>query len=175
MWSPSAMKHTNKSIRPIPKVSRRSFTLLEIMIALLILVTAAGFIGWNVKNLIEDYRFKDEVTSFYHDLEVAQLCALALHSEIKVHLSDKGGGWKAQFLTEEMILEKWSKSERLLQHVASVKGGKHLTIDANGQIHPDKVKLSFVGRHGIYHIDCTKPLAIQLEPGDRNGTEESKI
>ncbi|MBS0615178.1 MAG: hypothetical protein JSR58_01330 [Verrucomicrobia bacterium] len=169
------MKSTKKSIEQPVKASKRSFTLLEIVLALFILVTAAGFIGWNVKSLLDDHHFKDEVNGLYNDLQVAQLCALALHSEIKVNLSRDDEGWKARFLTDEMILEGWKKTERQLKHVVSIAGPPiiDITIGANGRLYSAKKNLFFSGKNRKYCITCADTFGIKLISGEDDGTEES--
>ena len=162
----------------MPKDKRRSFTLLEIMLALLILATAAGFMGWKAKDLLDRHYFEDEVAGFYYELEVAQLCALALHSEIKIDFSKVGDHWEAKFQTDEMILENWSKRARKLDHVSSVwfKNGSppQLTINSSGWISPESC-LFFSGQDRKYSIDCTHPLTIKLHTRGEDGDQEPPV
>ncbi len=165
----------------MPNSKRRSFTLLEIMLALLILATAAGFMGWKVKDLLNRHYFEDDVVGFYHELEVAQLCALALHSEIKIDFSQKDERCEAKFVTDEMILETWSKPVRKLKYVQEIRVNnlplKQLTIDANGVVQPPKTRLFFSSQDRSYGIDCSKPLKIYLEPNPRgeDGDQEPPV
>ncbi len=168
----------NKMLKQHRPNFRRPFTLLEIMLALLILVTAAGFLGWKAKDLLDLHNFEEEVAGFYHDLEVAQLCALALHTEIKVNFSKDSGHWEAKFLTDEMILENWSKRPRNLNHVdiAWFKNQlmSQLTINPNGVITPSEC-LFFSGQDRKYSINCTRPFNIKLHTRGEDGNPEPPI
>lgn len=158
------MKNIKLLTKLFPKDKRRSFTLLEIMLALFILTIAAGFMGWKAKELLDRHYFEDEVQRFLHELEMAQLFALMLQSEIKVDFERTGHEWKAKFSTDEVILERW-RPACSFKHVPYI-NARNLIIDAAGRIEP-KVCLKFSSQNSTHWIDCREPLSIKFSKHPR--------
>lgn len=61
---------------PVKNKDRKSFTLLEVMVAICIFSMMASISGWQIFRMISEYRFNNQVTDCFSSLQYAQSLAL---------------------------------------------------------------------------------------------------
>ena len=83
--------------------SRRSFTLIEIAIALFILSLAAGGIGWRVSRLISHHRFQSEAADICLALQEAQFISIIHETECELLIYPVKGKLVYQLKTAEPL------------------------------------------------------------------------
>jgi prepilin-type N-terminal cleavage/methylation domain-containing protein len=62
--------------------NRKSFTLLEVMIAVCIFSMIASVGGWQIFRMISEYRFNNQVTDCFSSLQYAQSLALIYQTDV---------------------------------------------------------------------------------------------
>lgn len=77
---------------PSPKIQKRSFTLLEMMLSITLLLAAAGFLSFKAFDTLSFYRYRHCVRKCYEELLLAERTALSSGHVIIVslHPSNKG-------------------------------------------------------------------------------------
>jgi prepilin-type N-terminal cleavage/methylation domain-containing protein len=88
-------------VKSIKKWHNKPFTLLEIMLALVILSLIASFSAIHIKKLIDDHVFEREVSELYIRLQEAQLLALTYQTDIALDFYVKNGKLHYKFTTNE--------------------------------------------------------------------------
>lgn len=83
------------------KKNKRPFTLLEVMVALVLLVIAGGGIVWKMQGAIQKKRFQSELERFRARLTVCQRLSVAMQSDWKGVLERKGNEWVFEVSCEE--------------------------------------------------------------------------
>lgn len=101
---------------------KRAFTLLEVMIAFLILTLAGTVVGFQMYGAVSLYRFDQEVSELYQDLKEAQIIAITQGIDISLSFNQNKGVWSYVLSSEEpRVLI--SKKPHLLKQVT------HLQVD----------------------------------------------
>lgn len=153
-------------------MKRRSFTLLEIMLAILILALVGTVISWQIRQLIASHRFQSDATNLCTALQEAQLLAVTHQTdfEVRFYFSRSKGFYQIQTL--EPIASGYQKPIPFQQvNSFSLQGKKTqeilLTIFSSGRIEPHSV----IGLHrdqldddpaSSLWIDLQTPLQIKL-------------
>ncbi|MBI2810781.1 MAG: prepilin-type N-terminal cleavage/methylation domain-containing protein [Candidatus Melainabacteria bacterium] len=78
-----------------------NFTLLEMMVALVILSFIGAFTAVHVKKLIDSHRFESEVSNFFTALQDAQVLSAAYQTDITLTLTRKDNLLSYRFSTAE--------------------------------------------------------------------------
>ena len=113
--------------------NRRPFSLIEIMIVLVLVGVIAGVSVFSLWPFLQSYRFRQEAEALYELFQELQLEAMALQSDMQVHLTKDSGTWKAISVSREPII----KSQTIdLSHVDRLDGEKEITFYASGLVHP---------------------------------------
>jgi prepilin-type N-terminal cleavage/methylation domain-containing protein len=74
-------------------VKRRSFTLLEVVVAIALIAIAAGSLGLKLHRLIEKKRFESDVGQFLFQAAACQRLAVNMQSDWRGVFSKQGGDW----------------------------------------------------------------------------------
>lgn len=126
------------------KIRRQSLTLLEVMVAIVIVVIASGVIGLRMHKAIEKKKFQSELARLRVRFTVSQRLAVACQADWKGSLKREGKGWIFETVCEEVSGKKLTPL-----HFESIEiffNGKKvddLTIDffASGQTFPEGIFL----------------------------------
>lgn len=119
--------------------SRRFFTLLEVMVAIMLIAIASGGVIWKMQGAIRKKQFQSELERFRARLTVCQRLAVAMQADWTGTLKKNGKEWIFDIDCEEGArVRKWAP---LTLHAAiSLDGEKfdELQVDffASGQVHP---------------------------------------
>lgn len=71
---------------PAKNKDRKSFTLLEVMVAICIFSMMASISGWQIFRLISEYRFNNQVTDCFSSLQYAQSLALIYRTSLSFEI-----------------------------------------------------------------------------------------
>src|SRR5689334_6856697 len=82
-------------------LKRYTFTLLEIMIALVILGIIGSITAVQVKKMIDVHRFESEVTALYISLQEAQVLSATYQTDLSLDLQKVGGKLTFQISSDE--------------------------------------------------------------------------
>lgn len=164
--------------------NRRSFTILEVMIALVILSLIGVLSAVQVKKLIDAHRFEGEISHLFIALQEAQVLAATYQTDIALDIFSKNGQLHYRFASDEPFRgHQFNNRDIPLSHSAKLmfKESKvnrlHLDIYSGGRIEPrgilafhqtqeeDSKALWFDLQYGYlikyaYH----KPLSIKQQP-----------
>lgn len=126
------------------KRSKRLFTLLEVMVAMVLLVIASGTVGWKMYGAIQKKKFQSELDRVRSRLSSCQRLAVAMQADWRGSFKKKGQEWIFEVSCEEGAVKKLLP---LVLHSSILLDGKkidELVIDffASGQVLPTGV-LSF--------------------------------
>lgn len=89
--------------KPRSKRSKKSFTLIEIMIALFILGLAAAGIGWHITRLTSHHRFQAEAVDICLAFQEAQFISVIHETECELLIYPEKGRLFYQLKTDEPI------------------------------------------------------------------------
>jgi type II secretory pathway pseudopilin PulG len=95
--------------RPFDVIKKRYLTFVEIMIVLLIMGLTAGLIGVNVGGLINEQRYRSEVSLVVGQLRLAQDLMLILHTDAIVKFRKGPEGLKSWIEVENSLSKEWQK------------------------------------------------------------------
>ena len=124
---------------------RRSFSLIEVMVVIVLMGAVAGVSVFSLWPFFKTYRFRLEAEALYELLQELQLEAMTLQSDMYVHLRENGGKWVASSLTHEPIIKPQTVD---LAHVDQVSIKGRITLYANGLVGPrNLLRLSGQGEH----------------------------
>lgn len=141
---------------------RRSFSLTEIMVVLILVSIVAGVSVYSLIPFYKAYRFRAEVNTLYDLAQELQLEALSLQSDMKIRFTKEKGKWIAQSESAELLL----KPQRIeLSHVEQITmNSSTITFYSNGLIEPRQiVSLQHVGeKRGL---DLRQPPLMKLWVG----------
>ena len=123
---------------------RRAFTLLEMMVAIVILAIVSGIVGLRMHKAIEKKKFQSELERLRVRFTVSQRLALAMQADWKGTLKRERKGWIFETACEEVSGKRLTPLH--LEGIEIFFNGKkvdELTIDffASGQTFPDGVFL----------------------------------
>ena len=130
---------------------KRSFTLLEILIALMILSTIGAICSVQIKKLIDAHRFEQEVSTLFSALQEAQVLAATYQTDIALDIQSKKNQITYQFTTDEPFQQyPFNQKTIPLKHTAHATFQKaktaqlHFDIYSGGRIEPCGI-LAFSG------------------------------
>ncbi len=82
-----------------------AFTLLEMLIALVIISMIGALCAVQLKKLIDGHRFEKEISSLFIALQEAQVLAAAYQTDISLDIYREKGKWSYRFSTNEPFAE----------------------------------------------------------------------
>ncbi|MBS0604732.1 MAG: type II secretion system protein [Verrucomicrobia bacterium] len=122
---------------------KRAFTLLEMMIALVILSLIGALTAVQVKKLIDAHRFEGEVADLFIALQEAQVLSATYNTDLSLDLYLKEGKVFYRFSTDEPLsVQKLKRDPVSLAHTTELKfkdvkvTSLHLDIYSGGRIEP---------------------------------------
>jgi prepilin-type N-terminal cleavage/methylation domain-containing protein len=122
---------------------KRLFTLLEIMIALVIISIIGALTAFQVKKMIDAHRFEAEVSDLFIALQEAQVLSAAYQTDLALDIFMEKGKPLYRFSTDEPLPPlKLKQSPVLLSHTAFFKfkdaktPSLHFDIYSGGRIEP---------------------------------------
>ena len=83
-------------------MKRRPFTLIQVMVAIVILVIASGVVGLRMHKAIEKKKFQSELERLRIRFTVSQRLASAMQADWKGTLKREGKGWIFETACEEV-------------------------------------------------------------------------
>lgn len=164
------MKKVRKKKMSTKKV--QSFSLLEIIVSISILVLISALLGVKVVDLIGEHRFKSSVQAFADDLKQLQVLSVSHGSDFSIYLYLQGGAYYYECISEAELKIGPLYSRHLLKGVSSVSIGEKkqesvmLSISSTGKVDPT-IALGFHLKEiegddqGIW-LDLRQPLTIAL-------------
>ncbi len=145
-------------------MSKKTFTLLEMMIALLILSLIGTAVAVQVKKMIQAHQFETEVADLFLILQEAQILSAAYQTDLALDLTLAKGKMSYWFSTDEPLPSSTlSQKSKTLPHVGSCqfnrfkKSTLHFDIYSGGRIEPIGV-LAFYST-----LEEQKPLFFDLQ------------
>ncbi|MDN3506153.1 MAG: hypothetical protein P0S96_02885 [Simkaniaceae bacterium] len=120
---------------------RNNFTLLEIVLCVAILGTAAVTVSWQMRGMFHTHNFNRNVDSFLTDLQKCQLVALSDRVDIEVRIEKKGGTYQYSLYSDDPV-PCFVKKPMKMNGVEKIKVGKKkvdryvLNIYASGAMTP---------------------------------------
>ena len=122
---------------------KRSFTLLEMMIALVILSFIGALTAFQVKKMIDTHRFESEVSNLFIALQEAQVLSATYQTDIALDIYLKGKTFTYRFTSDEpFTTHQFNSKEFSIPHTAKLmfKDAKtnqlHFDIYSGGRIEP---------------------------------------
>jgi prepilin-type N-terminal cleavage/methylation domain-containing protein len=99
-----------------------AFTLLEMMIALVILSLIGALSAIHIHKLINTHRFESEISHLFIHLQEAQLLALTYQTDIFLDIYREKGRFYYRFSTNEpFTAQQFNQEKNPLTHTASIK------------------------------------------------------
>lgn len=154
--------------------NRRSFTLLELMICLMILASIAGALSFPIKESLSQARFENSCKKVKQELEKLQILALTYGSDMHVRFVEEKGKKFMISLIDEAALTRLNGLKIPLDHVLKLSWEenhnketlskvKQLDFDilSNGRTNPPLL-LKFEGKHRTLYLDMCMPLLMRL-------------
>ncbi len=158
--------------------NKHPFTLLEMMVALVILALISAFTGMQFKKLLDNHRFESQVTDLFLALQEAQLVASTYQTDLSLDIFSKDGILQYKFTTDEPLSsKKFNQNEVKLEHVRSIafeqaKAAKlHFDIFSGGRIEPRGVLTFFQNSDKALWFDLqrgTLPIFASSKPNQVN-------
>jgi prepilin-type N-terminal cleavage/methylation domain-containing protein len=143
-----------------------AFTLLEMMIALVILSLIGAFSAVHIKKLVDVHRFESEVSNLFIALQEAQVLSSAYKTDVALDIYREKGKLHYQFSTDEPFAShQFNREKNPLAHTAAIRF-KNKKITAlhfdifSGRIEPRGI-LTFVQAQ----VDDSKALWFDLQYG----------
>ena len=129
--------------------SKRSFTLLEMMVVLMILSTVGSLTAIYIKKLVDAHRFENEVSELFIAIQEAQVLSATFQTDLALDFVKKKEGFYYRISSDEPFFAKQlNQAEFPLSHTVSLhfknkKAKKlHFDIFSGGRIEPAGI-LSF--------------------------------
>lgn len=140
----------------------RAFTLLEVMIALVILSIIGSVTAVQVKKMIDAHRFESEVTSLFISLQEAQVLSAAYQTDLALDIKNVGGKLSYQISTDEPFSETTLSTNIVnLPHVSAIKFNNaspprlHFDVYSGGRIEP-RGSLAFYQGEKVLWLDLQR-------------------
>lgn len=123
--------------------TKKLFTLLEVMIALVILSLVGAFSITQIKTLVSSHRFEKQVFNLFSALQEAQILAATFQTDIALDFFKKGESFYYRFSTfEPFSKHQFNDQEIAMPHLAALKFKEksdlslHFDIYSEGRIEP---------------------------------------
>lgn len=123
-------------------ISRRCFTILEVMIAIVLLTIASGVVGLRMHKAVQRKKFHSELERLRARFTVSQRMAVAMQADWKGILRKDEEGWAFETSCEEVAGKKLSPLRlEKMEIVFNRKQFRELTFDffASGHTLPDGI------------------------------------
>jgi prepilin-type N-terminal cleavage/methylation domain-containing protein len=102
--------------------SSYAFTLLEMMIALIILSLIGALCAVPIKKLSDSHRFENEVSDLFIALQEAQVLASTYQTDISLDFYRKKGKFHYRFSTDEpFTTRQLNREDRLLSYTCAIR------------------------------------------------------
>lgn len=121
------MKPIGKAIQApcLGKISKRHFTIIEMMIVITVLALVGGVIAVNVRKAFQEQRFRTETTLVVETLRLAQDLMLILQDDAHVIFTQNEKGITFWLKTESPLAKNWEevikRTHKTLKAIHSVK------------------------------------------------------
>jgi prepilin-type N-terminal cleavage/methylation domain-containing protein len=123
--------------------NRRAFTLLEIMIALVILGVIGSVVAVQVKKMVDVHRFESEVTALFISLQEAQVLSATYQTDLALDIGKVDGKLSYKISTDEPFSDAMVNQNPInLSHVSAIKFNEasparlHFDIYSGGRVEP---------------------------------------
>lgn len=103
---------------------RKSFTLLEVMVAICIFSMIASISGWQIFRMISEYRFNNQVTDCFTSLQNAQSLALIYRTSLSFEIFLENQTYYYRIHSDEPFLPSILNQEKIYT-LSAVKICKH--------------------------------------------------
>jgi prepilin-type N-terminal cleavage/methylation domain-containing protein len=137
------------------KKSKRSFTLLEMMIALMIITLIGAITAVQVKKMTDAHGFEAEITPLFITLQEAQVFSAAYETDLALDIGMEKGKLFYRFSTDEPLPSNKFKQESVtLGHTTTIKFKDakttklHFDIYSGGRIEPGGVLAFYPSQEG---------------------------
>ncbi len=162
--------------------TKRSFTLLEISVSLILVALIASVVGWQMSSLVGLYRFRASSETLVNEIKQLQALALCYRAEMELKIFTNAKGELCYKTSTDEIKMLGRRHDGRLKGVESLRvddkpaKGTDLTIYSTGRIHPaNKIML--------YAKDKTKTLIdlsflqinVKREYKEKNEADQSSI
>jgi hypothetical protein len=148
-----------------------AFTLLEAMIAISLMLIAAGAIGWKMEGMIARKRFQSDVEKFQSRLLVCHRLALNTQADWRGNLVRDGEKWifTVHCIENPKLFPLPPLSLRDLSLFLEGEKREEVSFDftATGEVFP-KGRMKLSGSKGLA-VEWLLPELFSLEEGDRKG------
>lgn len=148
-------------------MTRRTFTLIEIMVCLFLLGTLASLAGFKIARFVQEQRFAHHVQEVYSALQSAQLVAMASNADIEIECRTLPSP-SCRFSTVEPVIESIRSIIEFPESVyftwnQSSFAEKKIQIYASGRVEPQGI-LGFHWKENKKQlwIDLQQPLLIKI-------------
>lgn len=152
--------------RRIP-TSKRSFSLLEVLVVILLIMTAASVVSFNAFQLLSKQNYTQSVETVYSELAHLQLVSLMYRSDSRLDLAMKDGKAKLTLHTPEKNLRHLNQKEISLKGVTGFKLGKkkvdqiQIQLFSDGSYEP-QIPIALIHDEEIRWIDLSTPIQINI-------------
>lgn len=163
----------------------RAFTLLEIMVALVIMSMVASVVGWQITRCISRYTFQSEVEELYNRVKNAQVLALTFKTDITLSFFQEKGLLYYQLKTDEPFSAaqfdqkpKPLKQVKLLTFNSKATKNLLLSLYSQGTLDPPGVLGFFPDKHkkqGALWIDFQGAFFLSLRTDQPRTIKEISI
>jgi Tfp pilus assembly protein FimT len=143
---------------------KNNFTLLEVVIALLLITIMGSAATFSIHDLIATHAGRASIDQFKNLLDELQIEALTLRSDQQLLIWKKKGKWYVESKTGEKILRNRSFELKGIQNVTfSSPTPLIFDITSSGRILPAGI-LSLKRKDGTVRFDFQTPLQIKVIP-----------
>ncbi len=160
---------------------RRTFTLLEIMIALVILGIIGSMTAVQVKKMVDVHRFESEVASLYISLQEAQILSATYQTDLALDFRKVGGRLTYQISSDEPFPKTISLLKATeLSRVEECKFNDarssqlHFDIYSGGRIEPRGTLAFYQGEKALW-IDLQRGCLIKFSHKKPNSVKQEII
>ena len=145
--------------------SRRSFTILEVMMVVVLIAVVGGVAAWSLTDLLRQSRARAEIDDFKNLVQELQIEALALGSDMELSLYKADGAWKACSKTSEDILKDRTLELKHIDQITidgkTLEEKRTLNLLSTGGFQ-EKVVIALKGAAPAIWIDLRYPVLIKF-------------
>ena len=148
-------------------MKKQSLTLLEIMMAIMIMAVVAGSAIFQLKSMIEGHRFECSAKKLKERVERAQLLALSYNTDMQITITKEKGGWTLIIHSDEAALWHLNKTRVRLSGIETIslngtlKSKMVLDIFSNGRIEP-LGSMKIEAKEKVRYLDFRTPIQISF-------------
>ncbi len=146
-------------------MKKRSFTLLEMMIVIMMLALVAGVVSFELKNVLGVRHFRHSAKRIKEYITRAQLLALIYDADFQVTLKKEQGQWVLTTQNDEGALQSLNRQRIKLEGIETIswaegpKPALIIDIFSNGRLEPLNA-LIIKSKNATEYLDFRVPLQI---------------